>query len=185
MPTYPHFLPPTPTPTISHLALQQTKHKSTWEKKPLLVFLTLSAAKGRSCPRLQGHSAWTLKWPPDPTLVFAWRSVLKTHAGGLILSPAQIVTKKKKSITFLKAENKNPGSTSKEGFSLLQQSTSGAASPNTVSLVPLSSTCQHLVLESFSCSCLWVASFGISGITTSGPALWCLANRNTREPGIF
>lgn len=101
------------------------------------------------------------------------------------VSCPDIYKKKKKSITFLKAENKNPGSTSKEGFSLLQQSTSGAASPNTVSLVPLSSSCQHLVLESVSCSCLWVASFGISGVTTSGPALWCLAKGNTREPGIF
>lgn len=79
--------------------------------------------------------------------------------------------KKKTTITVLKAENENPGSTSKEGFSRVQQSTSGAASPNTVSPVPLSSSCQRSVFESFSCSCLWVASFGISGITTSGPAL--------------
>lgn len=53
----PPSLPPGP-PLPNHFSscpTAQIKYKSSWKRKPLLVFFKLSAAKGDGCPRFTGH----------------------------------------------------------------------------------------------------------------------------------
>lgn len=113
----------------------------------------------------------------------AWRSVLKIHAGGLILSPAQLFTKI--SPFFKGRKQKSWLNLKRRIFSPWTKSSRSRFSKHRYPKFLFHPSCQHLELESFCRSCLRVASFSISGITTSVPTLWCRANRNTRNTWHF
>lgn len=75
--------------------------------------------------------------PPNGALEFAWRSVLKIHAGGLILSPAQLFTKI--SPFFLRQKTKILAQPQKKDFLSLNQILQEPLLQTPVSQVPLSS----------------------------------------------